>query len=151
MEEAGVPPGVFRREGRTLSHRSAGPFDAAVRVAYKPGVTDPVGKSAKVAIQDTLGRDLGELGCVDRVWQAILDEPDAWWVSELRCVPGGSKIVFDPRAGGTFVEQNDAGGGLLWFTVIAIEPPEVFDEASDRDVPPEVVADERARRRIAAG
>ncbi|MEJ2084725.1 MAG: AIR synthase-related protein, partial [Acidobacteriota bacterium] len=36
-----------------------GPFDAAIRVAYKPGVTDPVGKSAKVAIQDTLGRDLG--------------------------------------------------------------------------------------------
>ena len=37
-----------------------GPFDTAVRVAFKPGVTDPIGKSAKVAIQDTLGRDLGD-------------------------------------------------------------------------------------------
>ena len=35
------------------------PFDAAVTVGYKPGVTDPVGKSAKVAIEDTLGRSLG--------------------------------------------------------------------------------------------
>ena len=36
-----------------------GPFDAAVTVAYKPGVTDPVGKSAKVAVEDTIGRPLG--------------------------------------------------------------------------------------------
>jgi len=58
----------------------------------------------------------------DRVWSAIVEEPDAWWVSELRCVPGDSTIVFEPRAGGTLVEQNDAGASLLWFTVIAIEP-----------------------------
>jgi len=34
------------------------PFDVAVTVAYKPGVTDPVGKSARVAVADTLGRTL---------------------------------------------------------------------------------------------
>jgi len=37
-----------------------GPFDVAVAVGYKPGVTDPVGKSARVAIEDLLGRPLGE-------------------------------------------------------------------------------------------
>ncbi|MEE8278096.1 MAG: phosphoribosylformylglycinamidine synthase subunit PurS [Thermoanaerobaculia bacterium] len=37
-----------------------GPFAAAITVAYKPGVADPVGKSAKVAIEDTLGRKLGD-------------------------------------------------------------------------------------------
>lgn len=36
-----------------------GPFDVAVSVGFKPGVTDPVGKSAKVAIEDLLGRPLG--------------------------------------------------------------------------------------------
>jgi phosphoribosylformylglycinamidine synthase len=35
-----------------------GAFDVAVSVGYKPGVTDPVGKSALVAVRDTLGRDL---------------------------------------------------------------------------------------------
>jgi len=35
-----------------------GPFDVAVTVAYKPGVTDPVGKSARVCVEDTLGRKL---------------------------------------------------------------------------------------------
>jgi phosphoribosylformylglycinamidine synthase len=36
-----------------------GPFDVAVSVGYRPGVTDPVGKSARVAIEDLLGRSLG--------------------------------------------------------------------------------------------
>jgi phosphoribosylformylglycinamidine synthase len=34
------------------------PCDVVVTVGYKPGVTDPVGKSAKVAVEDTLGREL---------------------------------------------------------------------------------------------
>jgi len=37
-----------------------GPFDVAVSVGYRPGVTDPVAKSARVAIEDLLGRPLGE-------------------------------------------------------------------------------------------
>jgi phosphoribosylformylglycinamidine synthase len=40
------------------------PFDFAVTVGYKPGVTDPVGKSARVAIEDTLGRKLDERDAV---------------------------------------------------------------------------------------
>jgi len=60
---------------------------------------------------------------IDKVWRAIIDQPDAWWVTELRCVPGGSKLVLDPRAGGTLVEENGNGTSLLWFTVIAVEPP----------------------------
>ncbi len=36
------------------------PCDLLVEVGYRPGVTDPVGKSAKVAIEDLLGRRLGE-------------------------------------------------------------------------------------------
>lgn len=35
-----------------------GRFDVAVAVGFKPGVTDPVGKSACVAIEDLLGRRL---------------------------------------------------------------------------------------------
>ena len=53
-----------------------GPFDSAIRVAFKPGVTDPVGKSAKVAIQDTLGRDLGEGATVYTSVMYLLDGVD---------------------------------------------------------------------------
>jgi phosphoribosylformylglycinamidine synthase len=41
-----------------------GPFDVAVSVGYRPGVTDPVGKSARVAIEDLLGRSLGPQAAV---------------------------------------------------------------------------------------
>jgi phosphoribosylformylglycinamidine synthase len=37
-----------------------GPFDVVVSVGYKPGVTDPVGKSARVCVEDLLGRPLGD-------------------------------------------------------------------------------------------
>jgi phosphoribosylformylglycinamidine synthase len=37
-----------------------GPFDVVVSVGYRPGVTDPVGKSARVCIEDLLGRPLGD-------------------------------------------------------------------------------------------
>ena len=43
-----------------LDRLEAEPFDVVVAVGYKPGVTDPVGKSARIAIEDTLGRPLGE-------------------------------------------------------------------------------------------
>jgi len=57
------------------------------------------------------------------VWRAVSEEPDAWWVSDMRCVPGGSTLALDPRAGGRLIEQNDSGGSLLWATVIAVQPP----------------------------
>ncbi len=47
------------RQRAALGRLEYRPFDVAVRVAFKPGVTDPVGKSALVAAEDTLGRKLG--------------------------------------------------------------------------------------------
>ena len=57
------------------------------------------------------------------VWEAVVSSPDEWWITELRCVPGNSTVTLEPRAGGGFIEENDAGGSLLWFSVIAIDPP----------------------------
>ncbi|MCK6547390.1 AIR synthase-related protein [Myxococcota bacterium] len=47
-----------------LGRLDDGPFDFAITVGMKPGVTDPIGRSAKVAVEDTLGRKLGESGAV---------------------------------------------------------------------------------------
>ncbi len=60
-----------------------GPFDSAVRVAYKPGVTDPIGKSAKVAIQDTLGRELGDGSAVYTSVMYLLDGVDSQQAEEI--------------------------------------------------------------------
>lgn len=54
-----------------------GPFDFAITVAHKPGVTDPVGKSAKVAVEDTLGRRLGDDAAVYSSTLYLVDGADA--------------------------------------------------------------------------
>lgn len=54
-----------------------GPFDVAVTVAYKPGVTDPVGKSARVAVEDTLGRKLPDGAAVYTSTMVLLDGVNA--------------------------------------------------------------------------
>jgi phosphoribosylformylglycinamidine synthase len=73
-----VEPSLSREEAQTVADAFAGPvlrrgsvgriegkqFDVVVSVGYKPGVTDPVGKSARVAIEDLLGRSLGPGGTV---------------------------------------------------------------------------------------
>ncbi len=53
-----------------------GPFDVGIRVAFKPGVADPVGKSAKVAVCDTLGRQLDEDSAVYTSIMYLLDGVD---------------------------------------------------------------------------
>ncbi len=58
----------------------------------------------------------------ERVWEIVTERPDEWWVDDLRCVPGGSEMILDARAGGTLVERSPGGGSLLWFTVLAVEP-----------------------------
>ena len=58
----------------------------------------------------------------EQVWDAVVKRPNEWWISELRIVPGDSEVILEPTAGGRMIERNDAGGSLLWFEVIAVEP-----------------------------
>ena len=70
----------------TVGRIEDGPFDLGIRVAYKPGVADPVGKSAKVAIRDTLGRELGEDAAVYTSVMYLLAGVDR---------PEGERIAFE--------------------------------------------------------
>jgi len=51
--------GPIVRQG-AVGRLQDGPFDVVVSVGYLPGVTDPVGKSARVCIEDLLGHPLGD-------------------------------------------------------------------------------------------
>jgi len=57
----------------SVGRHDDGPFDVAVTVGFKPGVTDPVGKSARVGIEDTLGRKLGDDEIVYTAAQYLLE------------------------------------------------------------------------------
>lgn len=58
----------------------------------------------------------------EHVWHVLTERPDDWWVADMRCVPGDSKLTLEPRAGGSLVEESHSGGSLLWYTVLAVEP-----------------------------
>ena len=58
----------------------------------------------------------------EQTWGALVGATDAWWPRELRCVSSTSRMVLEPRAGGTLLEEDTDGGSLLWFQVIAVEP-----------------------------
>ena len=55
--------------------------------------------AARIELEVAIEAPIGE------VWKTIVEHPDAWWVSELRCVPGASKMVFDPVS----MDQVDVG------------------------------------------
>jgi uncharacterized protein YndB with AHSA1/START domain len=58
----------------------------------------------------------------ERVWKAITDETNDWWLPDFHMVGAGSVMTFDAQAGGGLVEELEGGGSLLWYTVLWIQP-----------------------------
>ena len=54
----------------------------------------------------------------ERVWKAIFEETNAWWLPDFHAAGEGSVMTFDPKPGGRgLVEDTPDGGGLLWYSV----------------------------------
>ena len=53
----------------------------------------------------------------ERVWAALTEETNAWWLADFHMVGEGSVVKFDARAGGHLIETMAGGGSLLWYTV----------------------------------
>lgn len=59
-----------------------------------------------------------------KVWKALTDGVNAWWLPDFHMVGEGSTVTFDARAGGQLIETHENGGGLLWYTVAMVTPGE---------------------------
>lgn len=57
-----------------------------------------------------------------RVWKALTDETNAWWLSDFHMVGEGSVVTLQARAGGHLIEEKTDGGSLLWYTVQMVVP-----------------------------
>ena len=54
----------------------------------------------------------------ERVWKAVFEETNLWWMPDFRVAGENSKVTFDPAPGGRgMVEETEDGVGLLWFSV----------------------------------
>ena len=58
----------------------------------------------------------------ERVWKAITNETNAWWLPDFHMLGEGSVVTFDTQAGGGLVERIEGGGSLLWYTVLWNQP-----------------------------
>jgi uncharacterized protein YndB with AHSA1/START domain len=59
----------------------------------------------------------------ERVWTAIIEETNCWWLPDFHMVGADSIVTFDPTPGGKgMVENLEGGGGLLWYAVHYHDP-----------------------------
>ena len=63
----------------------------------------------------------------ERVWQSLVDEVDAWWLSDFRVVGPESVLTLEAKPGGRLYESAPDGTGLLWFTVQQVMPGKGLD------------------------
>lgn len=62
-----------------------------------------------------------------RVWKAITEEATKWWRRDF-CVNGAaSGFVFEAKVGGRVFEDWGEGAGVLWFTILALDPGRSLD------------------------
>lgn len=57
-----------------------------------------------------------------RVWTALIDDINAWWLPDFRLTGRGSTVTLDARAGGHLAEVHADGSELLWSTVQMVSP-----------------------------
>ena len=61
------------------------------------------------------------------MWTALFDQPDLWWPAEHRAGPKGAKMRLEPRIGASLREEGSDGGGVIWYTVFALDPRRSVD------------------------
>lgn len=64
---------------------------------------------------------------IQRVWQTLFNSPEAWWPAAHRAGLKGSTMSFEPCIGGQLREERQDGAGLVWYSVIALEPMKSVD------------------------
>lgn len=59
----------------------------------------------------------------ERVWKALFEETNFWWLPDFHVAGPDSTVTFDPNPGGRgLIEVTADGGGLLWYSVQMIMP-----------------------------
>ena len=54
----------------------------------------------------------------ERVWRALFDDINLWWLPEFHVVGEGSTVAFDPSLGGHgLIETASDGSWLQWYSV----------------------------------
>ena len=59
----------------------------------------------------------------ERVWDAIFEDVNLWWLPDFQMAGADSKVSFDPQPGGQgLIEEAPDGTCLQWYTVQFLVP-----------------------------
>ncbi len=64
-----------------------------------------------------------------RVWQMLTEEAHHWWPRDFYASAKPIGMRFEVRLGGRLYEEAENGGGVVWYTVIALDPGHSVDLA----------------------
>lgn len=56
----------------------------------------------------------------ERVWRALAEETDMWWLPDFYTMQGSKHVVLEARVGGQLREEGE-GKAFLWFNVIGAD------------------------------
>lgn len=57
----------------------------------------------------------------EKVWRAMFDAPQSWWPGDFNAM-ANSTMAFEEKLGGRLYETTPSGGGVVWYTVMALDP-----------------------------
>jgi DNA-binding transcriptional ArsR family regulator/uncharacterized protein YndB with AHSA1/START domain len=63
------------------------------------------------------------------VWRMLTDEAHQWWPRDFYASANPIGMRFEARLGGRLYEEGPNGGGVVWYTVIALDPGHSVDLA----------------------
>jgi hypothetical protein len=65
----------------------------------------------------------------DHVWRSLVQKIGSWWSKDFFALKKPENLTLEPNPGGRMFESNTEGAGLVWYTVIAVEPGESMNLA----------------------
>ena len=115
-------------QSRWLSPRSSATAESIHRFSdYMGGIempkSDPVANAGVVEI----ALEWPVESSVQAVWNALFKQPEKWWPAEHRAGGADAVMKFEPKIGGRLYEERPDGGGVLWYTVYALDPMRSVD------------------------
>jgi len=70
-----------------------------------------------------------------RVWEALVERTTQWWHKDFYIGKTPRGFVIEPRPGGRMYEDWGDGAGMVWMTVVEVDPPRVLQLAGHLTAP----------------